>query len=239
VKFTSATHHSSSNPTSLKQNAKATSLRQWQHRVLGIVVSIASINFLIVGPLIERMNTVEEQISSMDGTIQKVIEHPGAIDEVNELLSGLARQHDGIAAARASVAQLTQLQKELRIVSRDLPMADAAVQRLAQLPEDVMQAEVQARSAVAPMMVSDIDPRTPDRLVIDDDNGPSPLLEAFPAMASFSASHHQPESKHDKPASEPQLETIGEAHGHATDFVAETVTINGWSMQFAPVVRAQ
>lgn len=103
-------------------------------RSLGIVVSVITMHLLIVRPLVERLNGLEEQLAQTGDDLQALRGAQVTLGQSGDVMTQLRRQHDELAGARASVRQWQQLRREIELEATQIPAARAALARMADLP---------------------------------------------------------------------------------------------------------
>ncbi len=122
----------------------------WTTRVSGVLLSVLSMHFLVVRPLVQRVDQLQRELTFVDAALSKVDSERAAVLETNELLSSLKSQHDEVAGARATIRQLQKLRDELISESDQFPAAMRAVKRMSELPDHVFQAEADRYSHLVP-----------------------------------------------------------------------------------------
>ena len=122
----------------------------WTTRVSGVLLSVLSMHFLVVRPLVQRVDRLQSQLIFVDATLSKVAAERATLMETNELLSEIKSQHDEVAGARATIRQLQKLRDELVDEAEQFPAAMRAVRRMSELPAHVFQAEADRYSRLVP-----------------------------------------------------------------------------------------
>ena len=142
-------------------------------RISALLISVISLHLLVVRPLVSQVNQLETQFVEINKSLTEVASHKASLAANNDLLSGLKKQHEDLAAARATVRQLDQLRKEILKESERIPEAMAAVSRISELPEHVFVSEVERHSTLFPV------PEFQGERLDEDDRRPA----AFPLLA--------------------------------------------------------
>ncbi len=122
----------------------------WTTRVTGVLLSVLSMHFLVVRPLVERVDRLQNELIFVDAALSKAVAENSTILETNDLLSNLKTQHEEVAGARATIRQLQKLRDELVFEAEQFPAAMRAVTRMSELPEHVFQAEADRYSRLVP-----------------------------------------------------------------------------------------
>ena len=102
-------------------------------RIFGLLISVISLHFLVVRPLVEQVDRIEVGMQDVEHSMMQLAEHEGSLTGTTTLLKSLRSQHEDLASARATVYQLDQLRKEIIKESRQIPEAMEAVSRIGQL----------------------------------------------------------------------------------------------------------
>ena len=141
-------------------------------RIAGLLISVISLHLFVVRPLVDRVDVLEAELQNVDRSLSEVAGYEESLSANNDLLSELKRQHEDLAAARATVRQLQQLRLEILKEADRIPEAMAAVTRISALPDHVLTSEAELQSQLQ---------STPDIDV------PEPKLESppprFPLLA--------------------------------------------------------
>ena len=112
----------------------------WPTRVLGIVASIVSMHLLIVRPLMTRVDSLESEIHEFDSSLAVVAQRSTGHSSM-QLSSQLETRHDDIVAARATLAQISLLNREMGVEADRLEHTQAALNRLKRIPSEVSKIE--------------------------------------------------------------------------------------------------
>lgn len=132
------------------------SLPSWSAFVLGGIVSFLLVYIGVARPLAGELGSLRHQVSTLEQSIWEVAGKQGSAHEATNLLATLARQQTTLAAARQSMTELHQLQRQLLAESRQTQEAMTAIAELAALKDTLLANSERTEAAVDVMATSEL-----------------------------------------------------------------------------------
>ncbi|MCA8996608.1 MAG: hypothetical protein KDA80_06480 [Planctomycetaceae bacterium] len=112
-------------------------LRPTLFRLLGVLISVLSMNLLVVQPLLDRQSFVEQELLQMRRGLEPVLAVPENAKRTNEFFQSLGQQHRTAVSARSTLNQLEQLQRELKGAVEGVPELRDTVARVRALAKQL------------------------------------------------------------------------------------------------------
>lgn len=115
-------------------------------RIAALLISVISLHLFVVRPLVARVHHLETELQHVTESMLELAAYDESLATNNDLLSSLKQQHEDLAAARATVRQLSQLRLEIEKEADRIPEAMAAVTRISTLPDHVFSSEAERQA---------------------------------------------------------------------------------------------
>jgi len=90
----------------------------WTSFVVGLTSGLVTLHLITTRPLLKQIEGLQDRISSVQADVETIAGAEDDIRKTNGLLNAIARQNEQLEAARASIASLEQLQRDVRTQAR-------------------------------------------------------------------------------------------------------------------------
>lgn len=119
-------------------------LRPTLVRLLGVLISVLSMNLLVVQPLLRRQERLEREFSGLRvgmDPLRDSGETAVLLRQTAEVLEGIRRQHRAVVNARGTVDQLEQFHREFNLMLERMPDPRTALLEPKRIEESVPRSE--------------------------------------------------------------------------------------------------
>lgn len=134
-------------------------LRPTLVRLLGVLISVLSMNLLVVQPLLRRQERLEREFSGLRvgmDPLRDSGETAVLLRQTAEVLEGIRRQHRAVVNARGTVDQLEQFHREFNLMLERMPDTKTAKRDSQWIDESVIRPDENPGSGTASPVASPV-----------------------------------------------------------------------------------
>jgi hypothetical protein len=102
------------------------------------MVTFLFVYLAIARPTTQQLNTMRQQLSTLESTLCELADQRGSVEEGNSLLSLLARQQSEVAEAQAALVQMSRLHGQLMDEAEHVPAGLNAVAQFSALQDALL-----------------------------------------------------------------------------------------------------